>query len=141
MKARNRNAWNLGLAAVLLGAIVYAIARATTFWVIPGLVALVLLLKSWQWLVRFISLRRNGYFAGRQVRDRWVYEEVAGAEVRTLDLKMKPFEPGRYILVLPSEANWRSVVPEWARERRNEILARIGERLKAGDMFPEPTEG
>lgn len=84
---------------------------------------------AWQRIVRTLSLRRNGYFGGRQVRGSWVYEERCGAELLALSLEMVNMEPGRWELFVPGEAKWREVVPAWAADRRSEIIQRIAERL------------
>ena len=129
-----RNPWNLVLAFGFLGAALVSIAFHTSLWVIPGLAALVILVKLRQWLVRLLALRRHGYFAGRQIRESWVYEELHGNEAVVLSLPMQNIEPGHWALFVPGDAEWRTVVPGWAHDRKKEILQRIAERLPLGDI-------
>ena len=51
--------------------------------------------------------------------------------LRTLTLKAENTEPGRWELFFPTDDRWRATVPDWAKDRREEIALRIARRWKA----------
>jgi hypothetical protein len=86
---------------------------------------------------RAIGLSRRGYFGGRLGRGNWIYEELHDGSLRILTLKAENTEPGRWELFLPADELWRTTVPDWAKDRREEIALRIATRLKAKRLhFP-----
>jgi hypothetical protein len=86
---------------------------------------------------RAIGLSKRGYFGGRLGSGNWTYEELHDGSLRTLTLKAENTEPGRWELFLPTDERWRTTVPDWAKDRREEIALRIATRLKAKRLhFP-----
>jgi hypothetical protein len=127
----NRSPWNLVIGVGILVTLLYAIGGP---WAIAGSVALIGAFNVTARITRWRDLRQKGYFGGRQVRDTWVYEERDGTSLRALTLTMGNTEPGHWELFLPSQAEWRTSVPGWAQDRQQEIVRRIGERLKSRDI-------
>ncbi len=125
--------WNLMVGFVLLTGICVALARVFGLWllVIPVLMAAAYLTRRAK---RTVGLRRKSYFGGRRAGTYWVYEEIRDGRLLTLELPMENTEPGHYELFVPEDAAWRAAVPEWAADRRDEIVHRIAERLKSADL-------
>jgi hypothetical protein len=129
-----RNPWGI-LVVVVAGSIGFVnLARATSPWLV--LVPLTLIVYGFlkQELVRTLSLNRKGYFTGRRYREHWIYEERRGFEIAALMLPVANTGPGHYEMFIPKDAAWRATVPDWARERREEIALRIAERWRQKDF-------
>ena len=77
---------------------------------------------------------------GRRFKNYWVYEERQGRDRLSLSLKLRLEKPDRYILVVPSAAEWRRTMPLWAVDRRAEILARVTKSWAAEDVEWPPEE-
>lgn len=55
-----------------------------------------------------------------------------------LRIKRINTEPGHWELFVPAESEWQSSVPDWAANRRREIIERVIPYLKSGDIhFPD----
>lgn len=130
----NREPWNLVIAVGAFAAGLLAIAVLTTLWLLLVPVALVAFFILKNLLVRTVALRSKGYYAGRRIRDTWVYEEMQGESCVSLTLPVENTEPGHYELFFPTELQWRESVPQWAKNRRVEIANRIAEGWKASDV-------
>lgn len=81
-------------------------------------------------IARAVGLSKKGYFGGRRVGSSWVYEERHGDSLRALVIDVVNTEPGRWDMFFPTAAKWTTSVPEWAKERREEIAQRIAKRYK-----------
>lgn len=127
----NRAPWNLIVGLSLFCVMVAAIALFTTPWIllIPFVIGMYVFAR--RNIVRTMSLKQKGYFSGRQVNEHWIYEERQGFVTAALVLPVSNTEPGHYELFIPEDALWRSTVPSWARDRREEIALRISEGWKA----------
>ena len=112
----------VGGAYILLGQLV-AIWVDMTVFLAPFLVVAALKLRLT--VVRTISLRRRGFFAGAQVGNYWKYEEIRDGRVESLLLPLTQIESGSLDIYFPSMWDWNLVVPAWAKGRRNEITERV----------------
>jgi len=100
--------------------------------------AWVIYLVSKQYLQRRISLNRFGYFGGGRAQEDCVYEEYINGKLLKLKIKLENTEPGHWELFVPSKDEWQSTVPEWATDRRTEIIERIKPHFKSTDIhFPD----
>jgi hypothetical protein len=79
-------------------------------------------------------LRNKGYYAGRQLREHWIYEEVDKFSIAAFLLPVANTEPGHWELFIPDDAKWRTMVPDWAKDRRKQIAVRIAEAWKPKDF-------
>jgi hypothetical protein len=79
-------------------------------------------------------------FSGRRFKNYWVYEEQQGKDRPSLSLKLEFHEPDRYVLVVPTEAEWRRTMPLWAAGRRDEIMQRVTQSWEPGDVRWPPGE-
>ena len=100
------------------------------FWLIAGtaVVAFIFLLRRYR---EARSLKNHGYFI-RRLGGSYLYEEAANRSTRNLTVPLDAIEPGHWQLFVPSEEDWRRRVPDWAQNRRAEIISRI-----AADRRPE----
>jgi hypothetical protein len=64
-------------------------------------------------------------WSGRRFKNYWVYEEQLGRDRPSISLRLELADRDRYVLVVPSEQQWRDTMPMWAVERRDEILERV----------------
>ena len=136
----NRPPWNFVVAICVIVAIVVAIVVAISSepWLIIIAPAYFLYLYVKLWSCRAIALRAKGYFCGRRLRDKWIYEERAGSAVNTLILDLENMEPGHWEMFFPSEKDWRLSAPPWAIERRSEIARRVAEGWRPKDFHLPP---
>jgi hypothetical protein len=84
------------------------------------------------------ELLRRGYFAGHRVGTRWLYEELRGREIVAVELALEYVGSGEYEVHVPSERDWMATMPAWARERRAEIVERLGTVFKRSQMHFDP---
>lgn len=120
----------LAIAAALL-----VVARGRVFEGTLIVFATVLLLR-WYWkaTARTRALARHGFHVGRRVGTHWVYEELHDGMVVALELPLAYVGRGEYDIHVPAESLWRGTMPEWARERREEIAARLGTVFKRSQI-------
>jgi hypothetical protein len=88
---------------------------------------------------RRVTLAAQGW-SGRRVGNAWVYEEQQGKDRPSLTLKLRLENPDRYVLLVPTAADWRRTMPLWAAERRAEILARVTASWAPEDVEWPPEE-
>ena len=126
----NRAPWNLVLGTAFFVAPIVAVASYTSPFVllVPFFVWIFLYAKRSAHRAR--CLRSRAYYSGARYRDYWVYEERHGYSDVALILPVANTEPGRWELFIPNDDTWRTTVPDWARDRRAEIVARIAESWK-----------
>jgi hypothetical protein len=110
------------------------------WWIVPGLLTLIGMKMMHFRIVRLLSLRRRGYFPGSLGNGGWVYEERDGHAVRTLTLPIERYDRGEWELIVPTEDEWRRAMPEWALDRRREIVLRIAERVSIGGVLDAPDD-
>jgi hypothetical protein len=85
------------------------------------------------------TLASQGW-SGRRFKNYWVYEEQQGKDRLSLSIRLRFVEPDRYVLVVPSAAEWRRTMPRWAVDRRAEILERVRESWAPDDVEWPPEE-
>jgi hypothetical protein len=117
------------LAALLLfvigdGIVRFAIAVAGYF----------LLRRIWGATRRKRDLSTRGFHVGRRVGTHWVYEEVHGGEAVAIELELAYLGRAEYEIHIPGEREWLRSMPAWARERRGEIVERLGTVFKRSEM-------
>jgi hypothetical protein len=132
----NRPPWNFVVAICVIAGIIVAISGVP--WLIAAAPAYFIYLYVKLWSRRAIALRSKGYFCGRRLRDKWIYEERAGSTVNSLVLDLKNMEPGHWEMFFPSDKDWRRSVPPWAIDRRSEIARRIAEGWRPKDFHLPP---
>ena len=133
---------------IIIFVVIGILAIATAFLYTTSLIFnpffLLLIIPAWviysvsrQMIKRRVSLNRLGYFGGGCERGACVYEEYVNGKLLKLKVKLENTEPGHWELFVPNESEWRSYVPEWAKDRRIEIIERIKPYYKASDIhFP-----
>jgi hypothetical protein len=70
-------------------------------------------------------LRKHGYRVRWFGRDSFYYEELQTGQIRRLMLDGYLMARGPRSVYFPSPEDWRRKMPDWARDRRDEILARV----------------
>jgi len=76
-----------------------------------------------------LRLRRCGYRFRAAGRERFLYEEMANGEVRRLVIYGAFMPKGKFAIYWPAPEAWRQQMPDWAKDRRNEIFDRIRSEL------------
>ncbi len=102
---------------------------------------LLLILPAWilysmieQNMKRRYNLKRYGYFGGGFEKGACKYEEYNMGKLREFKLKLENTAPGHWELFVLTESEWRSIVPDWAMNRRIEIIERIIPYFKSTDV-------
>jgi hypothetical protein len=75
------------------------------------------------------QFRRLGYRIVPDGRDTFYYEERVGHELRRLEFYCELQARGPRVLYLPSVIKWQQEMPEWAKDRREEVCDRIRDSL------------
>lgn len=74
--------------------------------------------------------RRLGFRVLRVGRDTFRYEELFGdGQHRSVSIDGEMLADAPHVIHLPSPATWQTAVPDWARDRRDEIVQRIQQEL------------
>jgi hypothetical protein len=84
------------------------------------------------------SLLSRGYHVGSRVGTYWVYEELRENVVVSLELPLDYLGRGEYDIHVPSERDWSATMPDWARERRAEIVERLQTVFKRSQIHFDP---
>jgi hypothetical protein len=79
--------------------------------------------RRWYWL------GHRGYWATREGRDNVRYDEKRESSVERLTIPGEMMAVGPHVLYVPSDYEWRRDMPEWATERREEIVNRVRDVL------------
>lgn len=85
-------------------------------------------------------------WSGWRFKDYWVYEEKQGKDKPSLSIKLhREGDDDHFVLVVPTDAEWRRSMPLWAVDRRLEIMGRVTSawapedvRWPEGEAPPEP---
>jgi hypothetical protein len=108
---------------------------------IVGLATAMLASLAVRWWVARRSWIRRGYRIHKSGRETWVYEETSTTDgARHLAFDGEMLVGMRSVLFVPNAIAWRHSMPEWARERRPEILGRITEALRRAGWMHEETD-
>lgn len=122
-------ALSLGIAATLLffveGTIVQLAVAAAAFFVLR---------RFWSATERKRNLASRGFHAGRRLGHHWVYEELHDGEVMAIELPLAYVGRGEHEILIPGAQSWPTRMPAWARDRREEIVERLGTVFKRSDM-------
>jgi hypothetical protein len=92
----------------------------------------------WQLSRRKRELLKRGYVAGHRIGTHWVYEELHGREIVSLELPLDYVGRGEYEVHVPGAGDWLATMPEWARQRRVEIVERLTTVFKRSQMHFDP---
>jgi len=93
-----------------------------------------LLRRIWRATRRKRELGSRGFHAGHRSGNHWVYEELHHGEVVAIELPLAYVGRGEYEILIPGQSSWSSRVPAWARDRRAEIVERLGTVFKHSEM-------
>lgn len=145
------------MAERLSGSLRYLLAAGVLVFVLAFLVALSLISRGdyvtglivaavgwfgfrayWSVTKRKRELVQRGYTAGRRVGTAWVYEELHHGEILGIELPLEYAGRGEYDIRVPGEKTWRNTMPAWARDRREEIVGRLGTVFKHSQMHVDP---
>ena len=92
----------------------------------------------WGTTLRNRELSRRGYFTGARVGAYWVYEELHDGMIQSIELPLDYVGRGEYDIHVPGERDWAARMPDWARERRGEIIERLQTVFKRSQIHFEP---
>ncbi len=74
-------------------------------------------------------LRRQGYRVRWYGRDSFYYEEIEAGQIRRLMICGELMARGPRHVYFPDPDDWQRKMPDWAKDRRDEILNRISDEL------------
>jgi len=95
---------------------------------------LVLAIVGWAAIRSFRDralLRIRGYRVVRTGRDSICYQELVDGQLRKLIVDGELMARAPHALYIPSDSEWQATTPDWARDRKGEIVARVKEELGA----------
>ncbi len=95
----------------------------------------------WRATLRKRELLRRQFFVGRRVGTHWVYDELHGGEIQSLEFPLEYAGRGEYDIHVPGEGDWRKSMPGWARDRRREIIERLQTVFKLSQIHFDPDAG
>ena len=101
---------------------------------VPAALGFLVLRLLWNSSRRKRELSGRGFHLGKRVGTHWVYEELHDGEVVALELALEYVGRGEYEIHIPGERAWVDTMPAWARQRRSEIVERLGTRFKRSQM-------
>ena len=122
------------LALVLTGLVLFVPAIGAIESVIIAAAGFFLLRRIWSATHRKRSLSARGFHTGQRIGTHWSYEELHDGQVVSIELKLEYAGRGEYQICIPAERAWRDHMPAWARERRGEIVERLGTVFKRSEM-------
>jgi hypothetical protein len=140
--------WFRGLDLAVAAACVLGIAGALFMltegarweWSLVGLFLFFFLRWFWRATARQRALTRHGFYAGRRIGARWVYDELHQGLIESLEFPVVYIGRGEYELILPGDERWRMTMPSWARDRRAEITERLASVFRRDAMRVEAGE-
>jgi hypothetical protein len=129
---------------VLVGIALIALLTVAAWLVVGkyGVFVPIVLVPMWRFsraLAPRGDLAAQGW-SGRRFKNYWVYEEQLGRDRPSISLRLELDGQDHYILVVPSEEQWRNTMPMWAVERRDEILERVLQAWAPEDVRWPPGE-
>ena len=92
----------------------------------------------WRATQRKRDLLSRGFHVGSRVGTHWVYEELHEGEIAPIELLLDYLGRGEYDVHIPSERDWAASMPDWARERRAEIIERLQTVFKRSQIHFDP---
>jgi hypothetical protein len=124
-----RTPWNGLIRVAILPAMAIGLCIALPIMLVVAPAQIVYTLLETR-MARVRGLSKKGYFGGRRIENKWVYEERDGDSLRALMIDVVNTEPGRWEMFFPTQSQWNASTPEWARDRREEIAHRIAKRYR-----------
>jgi hypothetical protein len=100
--------------------------------------AMLMLRWYWRGTARKRALLRHGFHTGRRLGSHWAYEELHAGTVMAIELPLDYVGRGEYEVHIPSERDWQANMPDWARGRRAEIVARLESVFKRSQIHFDP---
>jgi hypothetical protein len=144
MKERLGTAVRFALGAIILGG---ALAMGIALYLLAGgrvldgvIVATVTWFGfrwSWRATLRRRELLSRGYY-GSRIGSQWIYEEVVDGFIEGIELPLEYLGRGEYEIHVPGERDWAATMPAWARERRAQIVERLGTMFKYDQIRHDP---
>ena len=133
---------------VLAGILVTVLAVFAAFWmlargsVLGGIIVATVTFFAFKWFWR-VTLRkrellRRQYYVGRRVGTHWVYDELHGGEIQSLEFPLEYAGRGEYDIHVPGEGDWKKTMPNWARDRRAEVIERLLTAFKRSQLHFDP---
>jgi hypothetical protein len=92
----------------------------------------------WRSTIRKRALLRQGYHVGGRAGAHWVYEELRDGIIESIELPLDYVGRGEYDIHVPSERDWSTSMPAWARARRAEIVERLQTVFKRSQILFDP---
>jgi hypothetical protein len=80
-------------------------------------------------LWRYYRLYHRGFWARRKGRDSIEYQERRDRTIRRLEIDAEMMARGPHAVYVPTEDEWDSTMPAWARGRRGEIVDNVRRAL------------
>ena len=131
--------------AVCALAVVGALALLAGGSVLDGAIVAGITYFAFRWFWRTTLRKRNllgrGFHVGSRVGTHWVYEELRDSVVVSLELPLDYLGRGEYAIHVPGERDWAATMPDWARERRAEIVERLQAVFKRSQIYFDPDTG
>ena len=103
-----------------------------------GAITYFLFRMFWRTTQRKRELVRRGYYTGRRVGTYWVYDELQDGVIESLELPLDYVGRGEYDIHIPGQQDWRTGMPPWARDRREEIIERLLTVFKRSQIHFDP---
>src|SRR6478735_12251555 len=121
--------------ALLMGAALYLLSQGEILdGAVLGALTYFLFGMFWRSTLRKRELTRRGYYTGQRVGTHWVYDELQDGVIRSLELLLDYAGRGEYDIHIPGPRDWRTDMPPWAQERREEIVERLATVFKRSQM-------
>ena len=79
-------------------------------------------------------LHKHGYRLVTREPGCFDYEELAAGQARRFIFESDIMTKGPYRIYMSNPDHWRQRVPEWAKDRREEIVGRVREEYKTKDV-------
>ena len=145
MSERVDNSFRVTVVAGIIGcalALAGALALIAGGSVIDGAIVAGVTFFAFRWFWRATLRKRNllghGFHVGSRVGTHWVYEELRDSVIVSLELPLDYVGRGEYDVHVPSERDWATTMPDWARERRAEIIERLLTVFKRSQIQFDP---
>jgi len=127
------------LGAFLMCSALYLVSQGDIFeGGVLGTITFFLFRMFWRDTLRKRSLLRRGYYTGQRVGAYWVYDELHAGVIESIEFLLDYAGRGEYDIHVPGPQDWRTGMPPWAQERREEIVERLATVFKRSQMQFEP---
>jgi len=144
MKEPLGNAARVALSAIVVGGLLATGTVLYLLWrgsildsIIVAAVTYFAIRWSWRATLRRRELLKRGFY-GSRVGSEWIYEEVREGYIEAIELQLEYLGRGEYEIHVPGERDWAATMPAWARDRRSEILERLGTMFRHDQIRHDP---